>query len=174
MDTKKLEKSLEDVYKNAPALPKSAKDWLVTWLPWINLVGGAFALLGAYWLWQWAHAVNKWADYVNTLNSYYGTGTVVSSRMSFVVWLSLAVAIVTAVIYIMAFNPLRSHKMSGWRLLFLALLVNVVSGLIMSLTDYATFGNFFGNLVISVIGLYFLFQIKGEYSKSVEHKTAEK
>lgn len=164
MDTQKLETALEDVYKKAPALPASAKKLIVEWLPWINLVAGAWTLLVAYWLWQWAHTVNRWVDYVNEWNAALGTPTVHVNRMSVTVWLSLAVLVANAVIYLVAFPALKDRKMSGWRLLFLAALFNVVAGVVLLFTDYGSFGNLFGSVVSTAIGLYFLFQIKSEYA----------
>ena len=48
-----LEGSLNEVFgKNAPALPKGFKDFLVKIAPWLSLIGGLFGLLGA---WQWVY-----------------------------------------------------------------------------------------------------------------------
>jgi hypothetical protein len=157
-----LENNLEDVFvKKAPALPENGKKAIVEWLPWINLILGLLSLWAAYTLWHWAHVADKLVDYANSISAIYG-GPVVH-RMSAMVWLSLIVMVVQAVIYIVAFPALRDRKKSGWDLLFYALLVNVVYGVVVMFTDYGTFGNLLGSLIGSAIGLYFLFQIRGHY-----------
>lgn len=178
MDMQKLEKSLEDVYKNTPALPKSFKDLLVQLAPWLTLAGGIFSVLSVYWIWQWAHTASVLTEYVNTISVMYGRGETISNRMSFWVWLSLIVVAVQGIVYLMAFNPLRERKVSGWRLLFYVAVINVAYGVVSAFTSYGSggFGNFILGLIGSAIGLYFLFQIKGLYSnvKSVATHTKHK
>lgn len=161
-----LEKSLDDVYKKVPALPESAKKLIVEWLPWINLVLGVFALWSAYWLWHWAHAVDRLADYANTLSATYGYGRITPvDHMNFMVWLSLVAMVVQAVIYLLAFNPLRDRKKAGWDLLFYAGLFNLVVGLFGVFVGgtYGGFSRLISALFGSAIGFYFLFQIRSYY-----------
>lgn len=158
-----LENNLEDVFvKKAPALPENGKKAIVEWLPWINLVLGVLSLWAAYALWHWAHIANSLIDYANTLSAAYG-GPTVGTRMSAVLWLGLAVMIVQALLYLAAFPALRDRKKSGWDLIFYALLINVVYGVVVLFSDYGGFGNLLGSLIGSAIGLYFLFQIRGHY-----------
>ncbi len=67
-------------------------------------------------------------------------------------------------IYIAAFPGTKARKKSGWDLLFYALLINVVYGIVVAFTDYGGFGSLIGSLVGSAIGAYFLFQIRVSYS----------
>lgn len=159
-----LEQTLNDVFvKKAPALPNGVKEWIVKYLPYINLVLGVLSLLAAYNLWHWAHTINRYGDLVNSLSAAYGGSQVVSNRLGFAVWLALIVMIVEAVIYIIAFAPTRDRKKSGWDLLFLALLINVVYGLVMLFSGYNGFGSLVGSVIGTAIGLYFLFQIRAKY-----------
>jgi hypothetical protein len=159
-----LEKSLADVYKGAPALPASAKKFLVEYMPWITLVIGLFTLLSVYWLWQWAHVANSLINYANTISAAYG-GPTVSNRLDLVVWLGLIVLLVEAILYIAAFPALKARRKSGWDLLFYALVVNVVYGVVVAFSAYGV-GHLFGSLVGTAIGLYFLYQIRPSYTKS--------
>jgi FtsH-binding integral membrane protein len=166
MDTKKLETALEDIFvKKAPALPASAKKAIAEYLPWINLVLGFFGLWSTYWLWQWAHTVNRLAEYVNYWSAAVGAPTEPVSRMNLFVWLSIAGMLAQAILYLLAFSPLKARKKSGWNLLFYAMLVYVVVGLVGIFIggSYGGFGRFIGNVIGAAIGMYFLFQIKSEY-----------
>jgi hypothetical protein len=160
-----LETKLDDVFvKNAPKLPANGRKMIVEYLPWINLVLGVLALWAAYTLWQWAHVANGFVDYANRLSAAYGGPAVATGRLGLVIWLSLAVLAIEAVLYIAAFPALKARKKSGWNLLFYAMLVNVVYGVVTVFSDYGGFGNLLGTVIGSVIGLYFLFQIRGSYS----------
>lgn len=160
-----LEKSLDNIFvKELPGLPKNVIEFIVKYLPYINLFLGVLTLLAALSLWQWAHVANSLIDYANSVSKAYGGSTISTSRMSFVLWLSLITLFVEAAIYIIAFAPTKMRKKSGWDLLFYALLINVVYGVLM------IFGRGIGDLFMSIlgtaIGLYFLFQIRSSYHES--------
>jgi hypothetical protein len=169
-----LEKKLENVFvKQAPALPDSGKKSLVEWLPWINLFFGVLALYSAYLLWQWVDKINEAVDYVNRLGEAFGvTAPAEVERLSLVVWLSLAVLAAEAVLYILAFPALRARKKSGWDLLFYALLLNVVYGVVVLFTDYGGVGTLLGTLIGSAVGMYLLFQVRSHYKGAAHSKPA--
>lgn len=147
-----LEARLEDIFvRNAPPLPSNAKKIIVEYLPYINLVLGVLTLLTAWRLYDAAHAVDLLV---------YGTG---ANHLTGVVWLSIAVLAIEAVLYIAAFGPTRERKKSGWDLLFYALLVNLAYGIAVSFSYYGGIGRLLGSLIGSAVGLYFLFQIRASY-----------
>lgn len=172
---KGLEKTLNEVFvKNAPfQLPANVKKWIVQYLPYINLVLGILSLWTAWALYRWATVTDGLVDYANELSRAFG-GDVVApvERLTLVVWLAIAVLAVEGVIYILAFSPTKERKKSGWDLLFLALLVNVVYGLVVTFTDYGGPSNLISTLISTVIGLYFLFQIREAYVHKKEAKKA--
>ncbi len=159
-----LEAGLDGAFKGVPSLPEKAKDVIVQWLPWINLILGVLALWAAYSLWRWADVANNLVNYANELSRALGGTGVSVDRFTTGVWIAIAVLVVEALLYIAAFPGTRDRKKSGWNLLFYALLVNIVYGIVVLFTDYGGVGNFLGYLIGSVIGLYFLFQIKPKYS----------
>lgn len=160
-----LENKLDPVFvKNAPfQLPANAKEALVKWLPWINLGAGILYLLTARALWEWARVTNSLVDYANELSRLYGGSEIVAERFTTVIWLGLIFLVVEAVLYLAAFPLTRDRKKLGWDLMLLALLVNIVYGVVMLFSDYGGITNLFGTVVSSVIGLYLLFQIRGSY-----------
>ena len=160
-----LEKSLEGVFvKSAPKLPEGGKRFLVQWLPWLNLIAGILTLWSVYALWHWAHLADGLVNYVNQLSAAYGGTTVGIHRLSATVWLGLAVLAVEGILFLMAFSPTKARAKRGWDLMFYALLVNLVYGILVIFTDYGGVGNFVGYLIGTVIGLWLLFQIRGKYS----------
>lgn len=159
-----LEKSLEGVFvKSAPKLPEGGKRVLVQWLPWINLVAGVLTLWSVYALWHWAHLANGLVNYVNQLSAIYGGTSVDIHRLTATVWLGMIILAVEGVLFLMAFPATRARTKKGWDLMFYALLVNLVYGVVVIFTDYGGVGNFIGYLIGSVIGLWLLFQIRGKY-----------
>ncbi|HJP95890.1 MAG TPA: hypothetical protein VJ843_00805 [Candidatus Saccharimonadales bacterium] len=176
-----LEKALNDIFgKKAPALPKSGKDFLVTYVPYISLIIGLFSLASLWSLWHWAHEANKIIEYANQLSRMYGTHEVIASRMTVGIWLSLLVLAVEAFLYLAAFGPTKAREKTGWNLLFYATLVNIVYGFILMFTDYSGVGSFIGTLIGSALGFYFLFQIRDRYlgiakvAVKTPHKTDKK
>jgi hypothetical protein len=168
-----LENSLNDVFvKQTPALPAGGKKWLVEYLPWINLILGLFTLYTAYLLWHWAHYTNSLINYANSLSSIYGSQPVVVNRLGFGVWLGVVVLVIEAILYLAALPAIRNKRKSGWDLLFYALLINVVYGVVILFTDYGGIGNLIGAVIGSGIGLYLLFQIRASYIG--EHASAKK
>jgi hypothetical protein len=167
---KGLETKLSDVFvKNAPfQLPAAAKKWIVQYLPYINLLLGFLSLLAAWTLYRWATVADNLVNYANELNRAFGGDAVAPvERLTAIVWLSIIVIAIEGVLYVLAFSPTKARKKSGWDLLFLALLVNVVYGVVVTFTDYGGPSNLLSTLISTVIGLYFLFQIRDAYN----HKT---
>jgi hypothetical protein len=131
-----------DLYlvKKAPALPKKAKDVLVTYSPWIALLVLLFSLSGFF--------------------ALFGLGSMFYSplfgpRLSFTYELSLAFLLVTTVLRGMSIKGLMERKKSGWNLVFYSILVSAV---------YSLLSGDIGGLVIgTVISLYIAFQIREYY-----------
>ncbi|MDB5186243.1 MAG: hypothetical protein JWL85_766 [Candidatus Saccharibacteria bacterium] len=162
-----LEHKLNDVFvKNAPfQLPVNAKKVIVQYLPYVNLVLGLLTLLAAYTLWTWARTADRLVDYANSLTAYYGGSAFVpQQRFTIVIWFGLIVLLIEAVLFIMAFKPTQGMKKAGWDLLFYALLVNVVYGVVMIFADYGGVSTFISTVISTVIGLYFLFQVRDQYA----------
>lgn len=160
-----LEKNLDEVFdKNAPDLPAGAKKVIVEYLPYINLVLGVLTLAAAWGLYNAAHTVNSIVESFNNLSVTYGGTKIATSHLTFTVWLAIATLAVEAVLYIAAFPGTKARKKSGWDLLYYALLINVVYGIIAAFTSYGGAGRLIGSLIGSSIGAYFLFQIRSSYT----------
>jgi hypothetical protein len=160
-----LETSLDDIFvKNAPALPANIKKIIVEYLHYINLIVGVLTLLVAWGLYNAANTVNSVVNSFNNLSVAYGGTKIATSHFTATVWAAIAVLAIEAVIYIAAFPGTRDRKKSGWDLLFYALLINIVYGIVAVFTDYGGVGRLVGSLIGSAIGFYFLFQIRASYT----------
>ncbi|MEK7621486.1 MAG: hypothetical protein AAB395_04015 [Patescibacteria group bacterium] len=167
-----LEDQLAGLFKDLPALPKGAKDLLVSWWPYLALILGALQLLAAWGLYQLANWSSAYLDSLNRL-SQYTTGTSVgySDTDKMIIYGGVALLAVNAVIFFMAYSPLTKKAKRGWDLLFLASVINVVYGIVQIFMSGRGIGSFLVSLVGSAIGFYLLFQIRERYSAS---KTAKK
>jgi hypothetical protein len=176
-----LEEKLNEVFvRKAPyQLPEKAKHVIVNILPWINLIFGVLTLLTAYSLYQAATVVDKWVDWSNQLSKTYGgTATVVTNHLTLMVWLGIIVLAVEGILWIAAFPGVKDRKKTGWNLLFIALLVNIVYGfmsLFISVGTSSGITGFLGYAIGTAIGLYFLFQIRSQFldKTAVTHKAAK-
>lgn len=161
-----LENKLDELLnKKAPVqIPESGRKTIVEYLPWVNLALGILTLATAWALWHWAHLANTFVDLTNTLSKTLGEEPVSVQRLTLVVWLGLIVLVVEGALFIAAFPATRNRQKSGWDLLFYAALVNMVYGVVILFSDYGGFGRLVMTLISTVIGLYFLFQIRGYYT----------
>ncbi len=159
-----IEKSLDEaLVKNAPfQLPKNVKEWIVKYLPYINVFLGVVTLWAAWAVYNAARATDSLVDLANQLSKMYGTESV-ASRLSAAVWLAVIVMVVEGVLWIAAYSGTKARKKSGWNLLFYAVLVNALYGLVTLFTYYGGFMSFLSYALGTVIGLYFLFQIRSYY-----------
>lgn len=110
-----------------------------------------------------ARATDSLVDLANQLSKMYGTEAV-TSRLSATVWLAVIVMVVEGVLWIAAYSGTKARKKSGWNLLFYAVLVNALYGLVTMFTYYGGFMSFVSYALGTVIGLYFLFQIRSYYT----------
>lgn len=161
-----LEKSLNDAFgeKASYQLPKELKELIVKFAPWLALIGGALSLFSAYGIWEATRRVNQWAVTANQWAESLGVDAPVrTAELNFTTGLSIVVMIVVAALSLLAFPGLKDRKKIGWNLLFYGLLVNIAHSIITLFTDNYSMGSFVMTIVISAIGLYFLFQLRSYY-----------
>lgn len=164
----KLEKSLENVFKDAPALPENAKKNLVAAWPWIALVFGVLQLAAAWALWRLIDAVQPFVDLSNQLSQYYGgTSLGYSSFDKTIIYIGIGTLVLDGVILLLAFSPLQKLQKRGWDLLFLGSVLNVVYSVVAIFINARGFGSFIMGLIGSALGFYLLFQIKDRYKGNV-------
>jgi hypothetical protein len=162
----RLETKLDELLrKKAPVqLSDSSRKVIVEYLPWINLLLGLLVLYTAWALYHWAHIARDALNYLNSLSqSLGGTGTT-APRLTVVVWLGIIALVIEGALCVAAFPGARDRKKQGWNLLFYAALVNVVYGVVISFSSYLGVGRLVWSLLTSIVGLYFLFQIRGYYT----------
>ena len=161
---KAIENKLDDLLvKKAPyKLPDNFKKGLVTAMPWLALIGGVLSLLGAWGVYQLVSWVSNWMGVANDLGAAYGYYTGYSASFGPLLWLSLLLLVVEAVVSFMAFSPLKSHKKRGWDLMYWLSLLNVVYAVVY-LIAAPNIMQFIFSLLGSAIGLYLLFQIRSYY-----------
>lgn len=138
-----LEKELEPIFlQKFPPFSESVKEFLVQYGPYIILVLSIIGVLGLLTALGLGGAV-------------LGMGGV-TAGIAFTAYVGIAIGIVTLVMYLMAFSPLKARKRAGWNLLYYALLLGLISNLIQL--------NLLGFIVGGIIGLWVLFQIREKYA----------
>lgn len=169
-----LEKNLDELFaRNTPELPSNAKKILVAYLPYISLILGALALLAAWDLYDTARTVNSLVvGFTENFSVAYG-GPATVNHLSVMVWVSICVLIVEALLYIAAFQGTKGRRKSGWDLLLYSLALNVAYGVAVLFTDYGGIGRLVSTVIGSAIGLYLLFQIRSSYVGAPSSRTAK-
>jgi len=121
-------------------LPKKWQEWLVKALPWLALVFGVLAIPGLLNFLD-SFRMNAW---------HFGTvqGTMTRALVNVVV------SIVQVALELTAVSFLFKKAKKGWRLLYWCSLLNIITGIFY----------FSGSVIlITGVGLYFLYQVKSHY-----------
>ena len=63
----------------------------------------------------------------------------------------------------MAYPGLNARKIAGWNFMFMGALLNAVYGVFSALNDRGGAGSLISSLLGTIIGLYFLFQVKDQF-----------
>jgi len=153
-----IEKALDDLFKKLPSMPESGRKMIAQASPWIALIVGVISL---YLAWQ----VYQLTTLFNSAYSVFGYALTPALGMyGPVLWVSLIILVVQAVLLLVAFPSLRTGKKSGWNLLLWGALISLVYDVVYNLfSGYINIGQFIFSLLGSAIGLYILFQIRGEF-----------
>ena len=138
-----LEKELEPIFlEKFPEFPDHVKEVIVRYGPYILLILSIIGLLGIL------TAFGVGGAAISSIGvAAYGTG--------FGFYVGIALNIVTLVLYLMAFSPLRARKKEGWNLIYYALLISLLVNLIQL--------NIIGALIGGIVGFWILFQIRSKY-----------
>ncbi|ACT96164.1 hypothetical protein [Dyadobacter fermentans] len=138
-----LEKELEPIFlQKFPPFSESVKEFLVQYGPYIILVLSVIGVLGLL-------------TALGVGGAVFGMGGA-SVGIGFNFYLGIVLGIVTLVMYLMAFTPLKARKRAGWNLLYYALLLGLVSNLIQL--------SIFAFIVGGLVGFWVLFQIREKYA----------
>ncbi len=131
--------------KKAPfQIPDGAKEWIVKWGPWINVVLLVLSL----------PVILAAVGFTAVFSPY---ALMAGVGYSGLYWVGIAVMFVQLALQVFALPGLFARKMSGWTLLFYADILSLVYGLVS--------GSIISALLGAVIGFYVLFQIREKYSK---------
>ncbi len=131
--------------KKAPfQIPEGAKEWIVKWGPWIDVVLLVISL----------PIILTALGFTAVLSPYAMMG---GYGLSSLYWVGIAVMAVQLGLQVAALPGLFARKMSGWTLLFYSQIVSLVYSLVS--------GSIVGALIGALIGFYVLFQIRGKYTK---------
>lgn len=138
-----LEKEMQHLFAKFPPFPSELINLLVKVAPWLCLLGGVFGLLGLLTL---AKVEGVYAGYIGV--AAYGS--------SWQYYVSIFGGAVAAVIYLLAFSPLRVQKKRGWDLLYYGFLLSLALQLVTL------------HLVSAIIGFllggWILFQVRPRYN----------
>jgi len=148
--------------RNAPRLSKTARKTIVAWMPIVSLFAGVLALLTAMGLWRWARIPDKFAGVCNA-HSVSGCGNQTVSRFSTWLWIALISIVIEGVLYLLAYSKLWNNKRKGWKYMYRGMLLNLMYAIASLFTGPGRMLHFMSSLIVSILGLYVLFQVRRSY-----------
>lgn len=160
-----LESQLDKLFgKNSPyPLPANTKKSIADATWWLALILGIIELWSAWAFWGVGHTLNVIAGYANNLSASYSNG-LVAPHLGALYYFALIILLINAGILLLAVPALKEYKKQGWDLLYYGLLVNVVYGVLRSLSNVGGgIGQFIFTLFASAVAAYFLFQVRASF-----------
>lgn len=143
----KLEDTLDEYFgKKAPQMPEGLKEFLVKIAPYLTIIGLIFTIPGVLFL-------LGMGGLASVLAPFGGAEAVVSTTG---LWLSAILTIPVIILEIMAIPGLFSMSKKGWRYVYWACLVSLVTSLVQF--------NILNLIIGGAISFYVLFQLKNKYS----------
>lgn len=152
---------LAPLFKALPSLPQNAKNVIAKIWPWAALILGVLQLFAVFSLWQAVNYVNTFATYANEIA--VATGQSVNYSIGVLYYIALGVLVLDAVLLLLAVAPLFAGKRSGWNLLFLSALINLVYGVITVFDGTYGANNLIGAIIGAIVGFYLLYQVKDSF-----------
>lgn len=151
-----LEEIIASWHKDLPHLPENGRAWIARNIWWLTLVGVILGGIGA--------SIVLMALVTGAvIMGFYGTfDPRISAATLLIAFVTLSFAVANMVVAGAAIAPLKPMRKSGWSLLFVASLINVVSLVVTFFFNYNLFGLVYG-LLFAVVGVYFLFEIRGHF-----------
>ena len=132
---------LSDFYSKFPKLSSSVRGIVVDVMPWVALIAGFLLVIMA--------AIDLTSSpFVSIL-----AGPVLAYLM-----LSAVLSLISGVLLLSSFLPLRKKQKKGWMLLFLVELLFILSPVLSF-----NLGNIILNLILAGVGFYLLFQVRHAY-----------
>jgi len=132
---------LSDFYSKFPKLSSSVRGMVVDVMPWVALIAGFLLVIMA--------AIDLTSSpFVSIL-----AGPVLAYLM-----LSAVLSLISGVLLLSSFLPLRKKQKKGWMLLFLVELLFILSPVLSF-----NLGNIILNLILAGVGFYLLFQVRHAY-----------
>lgn len=129
-------------YAKLPALPKEARDVIAKITPWIALIFGILGVLGSI---AALGIVTVFSPLAVMGGGVQAAGTGIIAAL---------LGLVSSALLLAAFPGTRKFKLSGWNFLFYSEVVSLLSAVLaISLTG----------ILFSLVGFYFIFQIKSHY-----------
>lgn len=132
--------------KKAPAMPENIKETLVSFAPYLAIIGIVFSLPAIF-------AILGIGAMMGPFSAFLGASYMMSYGVGY--YVGIVGLIISAVLDGLAIPGLFKRSMGAWRLMFYSSLVTFVASVLQ--------GSFGSALLGGVIGLYILFQVKGMY-----------
>lgn len=132
--------------KKAPALPENIKETLVSFAPYLAIIGIVISLPAIF-------AILGIGAMMGPFSAFLGTSYLATYGITY--YIGIVGLIISAVLEALAIQGLFKRSMGAWRLMYYSSLVTFVASILQ--------GNLSSAIIGGLIGLYILFQVKGMY-----------
>jgi hypothetical protein len=142
-----LESWLAPIFAKLPHLPQGGRKFLVQVAPWLALIFGILGLLSL----AGAGALGLLLSPMLILGG---------GMQSLAFFIAVVLGIISAILALLAFNPLREMRKKGWSYMFYSFVINAIGTLI----GFAFATDGFSGLIGIIIGAYIIFEVRESYN----------
>lgn len=143
-----LETLLDEYFgKKAPAMPENIKETLVSFAPYLAIIGIVISLPAIF-------AILGIGAMMGPFSAFFGAPYMMSYGAIY--YIGVVGLIISAVLEALAIQGLFKRSMSAWKLMYYASLVTFVASVLQ--------GNLSSAIIGGLIGLYILFQVRNKYN----------
>lgn len=132
--------------KKAPAIPENIKETLVSFAPYLAIIGIVISLPAIL-------AILGIGAMMGPFSAFLGASYLATYGVTY--YIGIVGLIISAVLEALAIQGLFKRSMGAWRLMYYSSLVTFVASVLQ--------GNLSSAIIGGLIGLYILFQVKGMY-----------
>lgn len=162
-----IENVLTGWFDRLPHLPQNAQEWFAKHIWWLVAVWSVLGAIGAIGLFMALFVTREMLVRYEFDAALIEQATSPIGRANMIIVLIFYVIVVALAVYAVPY--LKHRQKRGWTLLFIAALITAIESVILLFINLSL-SAFIGNMFMTFVGLYILFEMRDYFKKHTKNK----